>query len=103
MDWLADELGIQTQEEWYQINTRTIQKQYGDLLSFCYKGSIMKTIEAVYPGIYIFSSRIWIFTLMIEFEWYPWLGQKSPRRIFNWPENQKRFISYSSQLLILMS
>lgn len=63
MDWLADQLGYETQNDWYSL-TVADAKQLGGIGLFndLHFNSVHAALEAIYP----------------ECTWYPWLFTKAP-------------------------
>jgi hypothetical protein len=50
-DWIADQFGIEKQEQWYSISSADFEKKHGSsALNFYYKGSLARALEDVYPG-----------------------------------------------------
>jgi hypothetical protein len=50
--WLAEQLGIETQHDWYSLKLRTVLAHGGSGLLDQFSYSLYKALRSVFPGIY---------------------------------------------------
>lgn len=75
-DWLAERIGIEHYEQWYDAK-HIIEENHRGLLNH-YKGSLLTALEAIFP----------------EFEWFAWLFPSAPVGYWDELEHQKKFIDW---------
>lgn len=95
---MADQLGIQKQEDWYSLQGKEL-REYG-LIQVCitvtanyqqlkvlhlHGGSLPQTLQAAYP----------------EFEWKVWKFQRLPQHWYSDFNKQKEYIEWLSEELQL--
>jgi hypothetical protein len=78
IDWLADELNIETQDDWNYISHTEVTRRGGSALLNIYGNSLFKTLSSVYP----------------EFEWSPCFGEAEVPRFWSSVENQRKFLDW---------
>jgi hypothetical protein len=78
-DWIASELGIETQEDFYNIQPEEVFK-FGKWMG-TWASSVIKAIECLYP----------------EFTWYPWRFTVCPRNFWDSEENRKNCMEWLSE------
>lgn len=72
-DWMADQLGIQVQQDWYSVSLEDIHLLGGQgLLTNYHSNSLFSALQYVYP----------------DFEWIPWLT-RVPRNYWKETKNQR--------------
>jgi hypothetical protein len=49
MDWIAEQLDIQTQHDWYKITVKQVQQLGGSSALETHKNSLFMTLQSVYP------------------------------------------------------
>ncbi len=52
LDWLAEELGVKTIEDWYRVRNEDVELRNGSGLLHYYESSLYKALSNIYPGIY---------------------------------------------------
>src|SRR5690606_33263791 len=84
VDWMAKELNVTSQSQWYGMDQHSIVKKGGgSLLIGMYGSSLARLLQAIYP----------------EMEWQPWRFKRVPSGYFNSQENQHRFFEHIANQL----
>src|SRR4051812_34176998 len=78
MDRLADEFGLKSMEDWYNITSKHILESGGSSLLTKYSDSPSKILQTLYPN---FSWKIWNFN-------------RVPHDYWDEVENQKTFVDW---------
>lgn len=81
LDWIAEEQGIQTTEQWYLVTSETLKENGASSLLAHYDGFLAIALENIF----------------VEFDWFPWLFPKVPTRFWNLA-NQKRYFTWLAEL-----
>tara|TARA_B100000424_G_scaffold232127_1_gene194730 strand:+ start:235 stop:1836 length:1602 start_codon:yes stop_codon:yes gene_type:complete len=83
-DWLGEELGFKTMEDWYKITGKVFHNNYGGgLLGNYYKDSPLKFIQSVFPDI----------------DWLPWKFIQTPHCYWKEKENHKLYADWLEEEL----
>lgn len=78
-DWLAEQLGYKTYEDWYQVGNPDIYKWGGHSLMKCYYGaSVPRALRAIYP----------------EHHWQLWNFKNISKRFWRSKNNHKIFLEW---------
>jgi hypothetical protein len=65
MDWIAEQLGVEKQEDWYKINGTTVKRLGADgLFTHYYNNNFFSALQSIYP----------------EYEWNPLLCVSIPHK-----------------------
>ncbi len=79
MQWLGQQLGFESSEDWYQIRNRDFRDHNGcTLLQRSYRSSALVAMQDFLP----------------EYNWRPWLFSKSPRGYWNEAENRRAYMQW---------
>ena len=81
MDWVAQELGFEQRENWYQVTKKVIQDKGGGGLLAKYKDSTFHLLQSVYS----------------EHSWLPWKFKTLPKGYWNKREHQQYFLDWFSK------
>jgi hypothetical protein len=82
MDWLAEDLGIEVQEDWYGVTWKDVSR-YGYTLLQQYDTSVFKALQNIYP----------------EFEWNVNQTIKSPHNFWKDTANHRMYFDWLSEQL----
>jgi hypothetical protein len=52
-EWIANKLGLKELDDWYSVTAEDFEKEGRSILSRYYGRSIVRALQAVYPGIII--------------------------------------------------
>jgi hypothetical protein len=76
IDWIGEQLGIETQQDWYNVSFAEVVSNLGahTLLRKVHRGSTYSLLKTVYP----------------EFEWNPFQFTITPNNILVQPDRQKQ-------------
>jgi hypothetical protein len=86
--WLAEELHIEREEQWYNVSLLDIKRTGGGrMLQVFYHDSFIAAIQDIYP----------------DYEWLPWRFKTCPRGYWNKRENILFFLNYLSKKLDVRS
>src|SRR4051794_14645227 len=78
-EWLASELSLESQEQWYSISIHDLLPYgAGGLIQWRYQNSLTRALEAVYP----------------EYEWHPWRFQHAPLHFWSDTHNHRWFFDW---------
>jgi hypothetical protein len=75
MNWLAEELGVEVQEDWYKFSTDDVRKKCGRGMLSNYRTSFMRAVSSLYPE---FDWEIW------RFQRVRWVDSSHHRKYFDW-------------------
>jgi hypothetical protein len=79
MKWLELRLGIQDEQDWYQVSQQSFVENHGaTLLLNRYRGSILTAVHEYRP----------------DYDWKPWLFSRVPRGFWSVPENRRSYFSW---------
>jgi hypothetical protein len=79
LNWVADRLGIETQDDWYSVTAEQVKSTGAHaLINEYYAGSLLRTLRHVFP----------------EFEWDPLLLQFVPHNYWKDKGNQRQFMDW---------
>lgn len=81
-DWIASQLGIKKQEDWYGISHVTVRRKSEDILNN-YENCLSTALQRIYP----------------EYEWYPWKFLRAPTGFWNNLQNEKHYFDWLSSEL----
>jgi hypothetical protein len=85
LNWVAEELGIETQHQWYSISNEDIISMQGTTLLGQHNSSMHRALQYVYP----------------EYEWHGWFFEILPRNYWKDINNQRKFLDWiESEALI---
>jgi hypothetical protein len=85
-DWIAVQLKIETQEEWYNYSSLELRQKLGaHILHSCYSNSLFTALQRVYP----------------EYTWYPWMFRKLPANFWTLKSNQIDYLSWVTSHIYL--
>jgi hypothetical protein len=76
-DWLAEELGIESQQDWYLCTNTQIGKCSGHAVLLQYRNCLPTALENLYPA---FEWRRWLFTQVAADYW----THTNKRKYFDW-------------------
>jgi hypothetical protein len=83
-DWIADELNIQTQEEFYSVTVAELRDRGGwGLINNYYSQSLFKALESIYP----------------EFIWLPWHSSNSGHAYWKDLHHRKKYFEWLGEVL----
>jgi hypothetical protein len=83
-DWLSEELGFKSMEDWYAISVETIYEKHGrGLIQMKYNGCLWKLLSSVYP----------------KYEWLPWKFNNTPRGYWSDEDNHRKYADWLSKEL----
>src|SRR5437763_1774865 len=75
-DWLGNQLGYKSMDDWYNVTVENIHEHVGSwLLNYYYNGSPSKALQSAYP----------------EHNWMLWRFGRVPIGFWEKPENQREF------------
>lgn len=83
-NWLAEELGIERQQEWYSISKDEVCDARGGralLLSADFKGSLFAALSSSYA----------------EYEWQPWFYEECGIEFWKDKQNQRKFLDWFAE------
>jgi hypothetical protein len=81
-DWLAHELGLQIQHDWYSVSTNSIIQRGGAPIMQHYNNSVYEAMKRVYK----------------EYEWFLWLfDAPCPRGFWKEPLHQRQYLDWIAQ------
>jgi hypothetical protein len=83
MDWMAEYLNFQREDEWYSITEKKIKKHGGTGLLYEFENSVLKSLEDAYP----------------DFEWQPWRFGRASVGYWNDMKNQRKFMDWIADQL----
>lgn len=86
-DWLSNELGIKTQDDWYRVSSQKLKKIGGRTLADEFKGSIKSGLQTVYP----------------QFIWKQWLFDTCPLFWWKHKSNQKEYLEWLKDELCIQN
>jgi hypothetical protein len=81
-DWLSTKLGIQKQEDWYNVTVPQLAQVGARKLISQYTFSISTALQTVYP----------------EFNWVPWFFQHAPHNFWTKTENCREYLDWFASL-----
>jgi hypothetical protein len=83
MNWLGEQLGYTTIEDWYKITKNDFEKNYGCRLCQIYNSSPYQLLKSMYP----------------EYEWLFWKFGQAPQNSWDSKENQLKYMNRLSNTL----
>ncbi len=83
LDWLAEELGFKTIEDWYRLTTETLGQYRGDSITTMYRGSPYAVVKAHFP----------------EYPWVEWRFRQVSAAFWDDPRNRRRYLDWLGEKL----
>jgi hypothetical protein len=83
MDWIAERLGIQMQQDWYKIRAKDVISVGGQHAMIKANNSVYTALKSIYP----------------EFTWDPLLFRRVPMLSWNSHLNQRRVLDKIAEKL----
>lgn len=98
LDWLAEENNINRQEDWYNVTTVSVTKNYGTQMLSIYNGSLSSALASTYPRMSPFHPKCCLWKA-VEYEWKEWLFDKVPQNFWSSIENQRKYLNWLAEIL----
>jgi hypothetical protein len=83
MDWVAEELGIDIQNDWYEVTMTDVQSFGTTFISDHYKDSLFAALRSIYP----------------QFEWHTFLFHRVSSNFWSDMKNQRDYMDWTAEQL----
>lgn len=83
MQWLGEQLGIRSVEDWYSVSTEDFQKHAGGSFLLCYRSSVSLAVKAFLP----------------QYDWKEWMFEYMPKGFWDLRKNRRRYMRWLEKVL----